>query len=201
MSVDILSLLSPKFINLFQPCPITGCWNWTGYESGVGYSGFNVGGHHSAHRYAFHTIVGPIPEGMELDHVCRNRACCNPTHLEPVTRRENQLRGNTIAAANADRTHCKRGHPYEGEHLRIIIHKASGRKMRSCKTCFRIDRKLLYEKKIGRKPLPPPSLRTHCKLGHSYSGDNLILRVSGGTQRRACRECARMLDRKRRRKP
>ncbi|WP_414654556.1 HNH endonuclease signature motif containing protein [Intrasporangium sp.] len=70
--------------------------------------------------------MGPIPEGLVLDHLCRNRACCNPAHLEPVTIRENILRGEP-----ANRTHCPHGHAYTPENTRI------DNNMRSCRTCIR----------------------------------------------------------------
>jgi hypothetical protein len=71
----------------------------------------------SVHRFAYEMLVGPIPEGMQLDHVCRNRACVNAAgaHLEPVTGRENTLRGNGPCAIHARKTHCPQGHPYDEE--------------------------------------------------------------------------------------
>jgi len=69
-----------------------------------------------AHRWIYEQVVGPIPAGLDLDHLCRNRWCVNPEHQEPVTRRENLLRGDTVTARNAAKTHCSRGHllpPYE----------------------------------------------------------------------------------------
>lgn len=91
------------------------CWLWTGSHGlyGVfrigGRDGHNIG----AHRYAYELLVGPIPGGMQLDHLCRVKLCVNPDHLEVVTPRENTLRGGTIPAANAAKTHCLRGHPFD----------------------------------------------------------------------------------------
>ena len=71
-----------------------GCWVWLGAKMRNGYGQLVVGGvHYAAHRYAYQELVGAIPAGLDLDHLCRNRACTNPDHLEPVTRSENLLRG------------------------------------------------------------------------------------------------------------
>jgi hypothetical protein len=64
------------------------------------------------HRWVYEQLVGPIPAGLVLDHLCRNPACVRPMHLEPVTQQENILRGQGLAAANAVKTECSRGHPY-----------------------------------------------------------------------------------------
>ncbi|MGI9502698.1 MAG: HNH endonuclease [Geminicoccaceae bacterium] len=85
-----------------------------------------------AHRVSYEALVSAIPEGLELDHLCRVRCCVNPIHLEPVTTRTNNLRGNGIAAMNALKTHCPRGHPYSGEHLYVC-----SRGHRHCRTCGR----------------------------------------------------------------
>lgn len=66
-----------------------------------------------AHRVMYEGLVGPIPAGLTLDHLCRNRACCNPEHLEPTTLRENTLRGEAVSAINARKTHCIRGHAFD----------------------------------------------------------------------------------------
>lgn len=97
------------------------CWLWTGSVSGGdnrgdGYGRFLVDGRFVAvHRWAYEQWVGPVPDGRELDHLCRVRRCCNPAHLEPVTRRENLVRGNTVVARQLARTHCAQGHPLDAE--------------------------------------------------------------------------------------
>jgi hypothetical protein len=88
-----------------------GCWNWTGALTsnlpGKGYGRIQVGPKLKlTHRVAYEALVGPIPEGLDLDHLCRNRKCCNPAHLEPVTRRENLLRGDTLTAAHHEGRDC-----------------------------------------------------------------------------------------------
>lgn len=98
-----------------------GCWLWTAWLSG-GYGRFRVGPRLVyAHRLAYELLVGPIPEGLELDHVrargCTSKACVNPAHLEPVTHRENVLRGDSPSALLARATHCGRGHELAGPNL------------------------------------------------------------------------------------
>jgi hypothetical protein len=101
------------------------CWLWTAQtHSGYGY--FNVGHEHKvrAHRWSYERFVGPIPDGLTLDHLCHNRACVRPDHLEPVTVQEN-LRRSMDRRRSA--THCKRGHPYPREY--------QPDKKRQCRVC------------------------------------------------------------------
>jgi HNH endonuclease len=114
-----------------QVDPATGCWNYTGSTFKFGYGKVkSQGKNHTAHTIAYKRLRGPVPEGMELDHVCRNPRCFNPDHLEPVTHRENMMRGNTVTGANAAKTHCHRGHELSGKNLFI---RRDGR--RRCRTC------------------------------------------------------------------
>lgn len=107
------------------------CWSWTGAFFRAGYGVIVVEKKHmSAHRYSFLLQNGYLPKC--IDHVCRNRACVNPTHLEDVSQRENVLRGDAPAAKNARKSHCKRGHLLAGENLRL-----TARGHRACKTCQR----------------------------------------------------------------
>jgi hypothetical protein len=93
------------------------CWLWTGAKDGRGYGDFRLGGrtskHIKAHVFAYQQLVGPIPEGLTLDHLCRRPLCVRPDHLEPVTNRENTLRGTSPPAQHARKTHCPQGHPYD----------------------------------------------------------------------------------------
>jgi len=82
----------------------------------------------NAHRVAYVLAHGPIAAGLHVDHLCRNRLCCNPAHLEAVTVRENLYRSPTMIA-RVSKTHCPRGHPYSGNNLRVY---ASGRQCRAC---------------------------------------------------------------------
>lgn len=89
-----------------------GCWLWKAAKNSAGYGQFSIRGKlYYAHRVSYELENGPIPEHLELDHLCRNRACVRPEHLEAVTRRVNQLRGASPTSDNARRTHCRRGHP------------------------------------------------------------------------------------------
>ncbi len=90
------------------------CWEWTAATAN-GYGNFWVGGNRwmRAHLYLWSELVGPVPDGLELDHLCRNRICVNPDHLEPVTRQENLLRSPlTRTSINAAKTLCPKGHEY-----------------------------------------------------------------------------------------
>lgn len=95
----------------------SGCWVWAGAKS-KGYGTASVKGKQvTVHRAVYEALIGAVPEGMVLDHLCRNKSCCNPEHLEPVTQRVNVLRGTSLAAVNASKVVCVAGHPLEGENL------------------------------------------------------------------------------------
>lgn len=89
-----------------------GCWTWIGYLDKCGYGRLSIPPEKVlyAHRLAFEHFTGPIPDGLQLDHLCRNRGCVNPAHLEPVTSRENTLRGNSHGALAKRTGMCGRGH-------------------------------------------------------------------------------------------
>lgn len=110
------------------------CWLWRKRIDGGGYGRFSCGGRYvSAHRWSYERLIGPIPFGLHLDHLCRTRACVNPAHLEPVTLRENNLRGNGLGGTNARKTMCSRGHPLTPDNLvRCDLAKYGVRKCRTC---------------------------------------------------------------------
>ena len=110
----------------------TPCWISDRYTRPNGYTTIGVNNRVTyTHRAAYIAFVGDIPDGMQLDHLCRNRACCNPDHLEPVSQHENILRGEGWAAKFADQTHCLRGHPLSGANL-YVRRDTGGRQCRAC---------------------------------------------------------------------
>lgn len=119
---------------LDRPEGEAGCWVWTGKIGRDGYGHVSVKDRDRiVHRYVYEGINGRLESDLTLDHLCRNRACCNPDHLEPVTMRTNVLRGEGPSAANARKTHCKRGHVLWGENLKFNPDGA-----RQCRTCLRL---------------------------------------------------------------
>lgn len=113
-------------------CPSLGpCWVWTGFINAAGYGRFNVGGPiRAAHRVAYELTVGSIPPNASLDHLCRVRHCVNPHHLEPVSHRENVLRGVGYMAIQARKTCCKRGHPFDDANTSL-----DRKGCRGCRAC------------------------------------------------------------------
>lgn len=122
----------PRFWRKVEKTP--GCWLWRGTTNPRGYGMFRpyVGQARKAHRYAYELLVGPVPDGTELDHLCRNPRCVNPAHLEPVTHRENMLRGENPAARAARATHCRHGHAYDEANTQVT---PTGE--RRCRACNR----------------------------------------------------------------
>lgn len=111
------------------------CWPWKGQlTKGHGWLPW-VAKYRGAHRFGYELANGPVPQGFELDHLCRNRACQNPGHMEPVTSRENTLRGEGITARHARATHCKNGHPKIPAN--IVIRVSRGYRYKRCKICAR----------------------------------------------------------------
>lgn len=121
------------------------CWLWTGCLGGQGYGWLRVNGRSvPAHRVSYELFVGPVPEGLTLDHTCHNddescpggdaclhRRCVNPAHLEPVTRGENVMRGRGFSRVNAAKTHCPKGHRYSATNT----YTPPGTNHRKCRRC------------------------------------------------------------------
>ena|SRR5215831_7523740 len=109
------------------------CWLWTGPTGDLGYSRVWVDGKgRHGHRVMYEAEIGPVPDGMTLDHLCRVRNCINPAHLEVVSRAENVLRGEGLTAQNARKKRCPKGHRLSGENLYI-----SQKGRRECRICRR----------------------------------------------------------------
>lgn len=131
------------------------CWNWigAGASNPQNYGRFQpvLGDRRlvPAHVWAYEQLVGSVPSGLQLDHLCRNRHCVNPTHLEVVTCGENLLRGETLNARNAAKTHCPQGHPYDSENTLYW------RGRRCCRACARQRKRVrdaLRRAEEGRTP-------------------------------------------------
>jgi hypothetical protein len=129
----------PLWDRVFEKVDASGdCWEWTGAKT-LGYGhiarGGEGGGHVRAHRAVWELLVGTIPAGLELDHLCRNTGCVNPDHLEAVTPRTNTLRSQSRGALNSKKVACPSGHPYDDENTYLW------RGERKCRACRRKPRR------------------------------------------------------------
>lgn len=175
----------------------TGCWNWIGFQDGKGYGRVSMLGRpRMAYRVAYELYCERIPDGLHLDHLCRNPKCCNPEHLEPVTHAENVRRGHGPEVARTrwlKQSHCKHGHALSGENLIITT------RQRVCRTCVN-ERKKEYRARLQpRKGRNLTGLKygahisaekrrnaTHCKNGHEWTPENTGTQASG----RYCKACS-----------
>lgn len=118
---------------LAKTTPQGDCWLWTG-SLGSGYGRIFVDGKtEPAHRITYEHFVGPVPDGLELDHLCRNTRCVNPSHLEPVTHAENIRRGDLALGIRSAATHCVNGHEFTPENT--APRKRNGSVHRRCRKC------------------------------------------------------------------
>ena len=121
------------------------CWIWTGCQRGgrpddrySHFDGFVIGPgaeggeyYYCGHTYSYARFVGPIPEGYDIDHICKTHLCVNPTHLRPLTHNEN-------VAVRRKKTHCKNGHEFTPENTRVYVYSNKRAAVRICKTCARV---------------------------------------------------------------
>lgn len=128
---ETLNIFELRLWARIDKTPESGCWLWTGALNGAGYGA--VGRDNKVlrvHRVTYELLIGPIPDGLQLDHLCRNRACCNPSHLEPVTNRTNWLRGQHHTAVLLRDGVCRRGHEMTPENT--YTRKSGGQLCRAC---------------------------------------------------------------------
>lgn len=116
-----------RFFSKVDLGPAHKCWPWRGK---ITTNGYGVSADKVVHRIAYEFLVGPIPEGLTLDHLCRNRACVNPAHLEPCTLKTNVLRGEGLTAIHSRKTHCVNGHEFTLENT--YLRPTGGRRCRTC---------------------------------------------------------------------
>ena len=164
---------------------IEGCMIWTGNRHSEGYGTLSVSIPKKrtmkyAHRLSYEHFIGPIPAGLHIDHLCRNRPCVNPTHLEPVTCRLNLLRGIGHAAVQAKRTHCPKGHPYDGDNLITF----EGH--RQCRECHREFDRLPHRRKRKAERAAGYTAQIVCE----FCGVRVELRKQYRPQRFCSRSCA-----------
>ena len=128
------SLRKPESERFWEKVDVRGpqdCWNWKAAQDHNGYGSFKTEHSTRAHQWAYMHLVGPVPEGFVLDHLCRTQSCVNPAHLEPVTNQENLARGWGRRLRNGMANECINGHAYTPENT--YIHPVSDQKV--CKTC------------------------------------------------------------------
>jgi hypothetical protein len=165
------------------------CWVWQGApgENGYGYFWYDDK-KRLAHRFSFELFIGPIPDGLTLDHLCRVTMCVHPRHLEPVTDRVNILRGTGPGARNALATECAYGHPFDTENTYWYPNGDRG-----CRACIRRWRKEQGDKnRTGAGKGGHQRAKTHCPQGHEYTPENTYVQPGGGRQ---CRICIRIRNR------
>lgn len=165
-----------------------GCWPWTAAKSDNGYGRVGRGSTTTllAHRIVYELLIGPIPAGLELDHLCRRRDCVRPDHLEPVTHRVNVQRGPKDGYGWRGRlTECGRGHPYDAANTR---HRRDG--SRVCRTCHRATQARYRKAQTIVRDLPRAVRRAvmerdgyrcrSCGTDHDLSIDHINPRSAGG---------------------
>jgi hypothetical protein len=172
--------VAERYHSRYEIDKVTGCWNWTAGKFPSGYGALYVNGsNRPAHRVGYELVHGPIGEGFHLDHLCRNRGCVNPDHLEPVTIRENILRGSSPSALTSVGDMCRKGHSMDDSFIR-----SNGK--RQCRSCHYEYAKLRKAGLVGGQGGGAGTNR--CRNGHEYTEENTRVLSSGHRQ---CIECRR----------
>lgn len=170
-----------RFDKLWALDPVTGCHTWKSPAASRYYVRFHYQGRRAlGHRLIWESVYGPIPEGLVVDHLCRNRACVNVGHMEVVTQAVNKSRGTSPPAVNSRKENCPRcGSDYQTEN--------NG--SRRCPKCKQRGRKDIKRKGVGRA-----KDRKKCPRGHPYDEENtyLVRRPDGTVKQRMCKECGRL---------
>lgn len=132
------------------------CWPWRGNIDSEGYGRVRVGDvRRKTHQVSYERFIGPIPAGLEPDHLCRNRACFNPRHLEAVPNSVNWIRGAAFTAANARKTHCARGHEFTPENTYIGRHRERDGDQRVCRECMRQHKRNFRKRRAAKQHSAP----------------------------------------------
>lgn len=179
--------LPPRIAAKIRVNDATGCWEWTASRNAKGYGTVSrqAYGENLAHRLTYRLLVGPIPEGMECDHLCRVHECVLPLHLEPVPHVVNVQRGMAGAAYRLAPT-CIRGHAWTPETTRFRTNGG-----RVCIECARQRHRESYVP----KPRPEHKLRQECRWGHAMTPENILPITQNGRVYAACRACGRIRSR------
>jgi predicted nucleic acid-binding Zn ribbon protein len=173
----------------------SGCLLSTGSLTTHGYAQWRIGGKTvNAHRFMYELAVGPIPDGLVMDHLCRRRNCVNWLHVEPVTQRVNVLRGTAPAAHHAVKTECPAGHPYTDENT--IRTPQGWRRCRECERARTQARTERARREVAQRPGPTLADATPCPICQAP----VLPRTNGGRPRIYCSErCMETAGRRRRR--
>ena len=134
-NLPVVPPLRDRFMEAVKKMP-SGCWEWQASKNNFGYGNLTLPSrqHVYAHRFSYEKFVGPIPDGMDLDHLCRNPPCVNPAHLEPVTHRENMYRSDSADIAAFLSGKCRQGHEMTPDNT----YKYPNRPGRECRKCMRL---------------------------------------------------------------
>ena len=139
--------LPQRLLDKVDVNPVSGCWEWTGYRLKTGYARVTFGNvSQIAHRLIYKLIVGPIPDGCDLHHNCRNKGCVNPRHLAPLVRKAHLAEEDhsTKGIREREKTHCPSGHEYTAENT---YWHGDGKRKRGCKECRRVAHRRHYHLK------------------------------------------------------